>query len=323
MISITVEGVLRDFRGWLRQVRRGESLVIVDRKRPVAELKPVAEKRASAPSGAESEDLESQIDQLYLEIRDLLSRGSVGRSVAAQVEDKRRRLCSLQRREADLMEQRAEARLRFQPAEGRALLDRARKLLDGMTQIEHWIPTSREPARAGDYRNCFYICRYCNRARSAAPIAEEGGEGRLLNPCDSIWQESFSLAGDELEPRRDDTAAAYTLATYDLNDPGKTARRRRRRKVSGERLSFIEQAEKARERLLEKGIRNREPELVDLASLLEQALRRAWQDLERFRVVPADAQCPCACGDEELCEIPGVLGEQILEVVREGRWLST
>lgn len=187
----------------------------------------------------------------------------------------------------------------------------------GLTQIEHWIPISSDPGRAGDYKNCFYICRYCNRARSAAPIAVEGGEGRLLSPCSDIWQESFSLAGDELEPRRDDTAAAYTLATYDLNDPRKTARRRRRRKVIRARLAFIEQAERARERLLEKGIRNREPELVDLAGLLEQALRRAWQDLERFRVVPADAQCPCACGDEELCEIPDVLREQIQEVVRE------
>lgn len=131
MISITVEDVLRDFRGWLRQVRRGESLVIVDRKRPVAELKPVAEKRAPAPSGATNEDLESQIDELYLEIRGLLSRRHADPTVATQVEEKRRRLRSLQRREADLMEQRAEARLRFVPPEGQALLDRAQKLLDG------------------------------------------------------------------------------------------------------------------------------------------------------------------------------------------------
>lgn len=180
----------------------------------------------------------------------------------------------------------------------------------GLTHIEHWIPVSHDEARINEYTNCFYICRYCNNSRGARPVAQAGGDGRLLNPCDDVWAGSFSLNGDEIQPRRGDPAAFYTLAVYDLNDPRKVRRRKRRRTAIGERLDFIERAWTLREGLLEKAMRTLDPELVDVAGLLDEQLRRAWQDLEQFQPVPRDAVCPCACGDTGLCQLPRVLEEQ-------------
>ncbi len=183
-----------------------------------------------------------------------------------------------------------------------------------ITQIEHWIPASDDAARINVYSNCLYICRYCNRSRGATPVIEVGGDGRLLNPCEDIWERSFSLENGRIEPRINDPAVLYTLAVYDLNDPRKVRRRLRRQERIRERLDFIDRARTLRERLLGKAMRALDPELVDVASLLEEQLRQAWQDLGRYQAVPEDARCPCACDEEELCALPRVLEEQTIEL---------
>lgn len=184
----------------------------------------------------------------------------------------------------------------------------------GITHVEHWVPVSHDEARINDYTNCFYVCRYCNRSRSARPLVESDGPGHLLNPCETVWESSFSLVGDEIQPRPGDPAALYTLEVYDANDPRKVARRRRRRMAIRQRLDFIRQARRLAGSLLAKAVNTADPELVDVATLLEQEMRVAWQELEHFQAVPADSRCPCACGDEGLCELPRVLEEQLIEL---------
>ena len=123
MVAITVEDMQRDLRRYLRQVQEGKSLVILEADHPVAQLEPF--------SGIDETDrLESEIDALYDEIRELMIRSADEPALRARIETKRGELRSLQEREADLMEQRTAARFRFDPNEGEQLLKRARKLLE-------------------------------------------------------------------------------------------------------------------------------------------------------------------------------------------------
>ncbi len=100
----------QDLRRYLRQVRNGRSLLILDADRPVAELKPF--EQVSASEDEMPGDLEAQIDLLYGEIRDLVARSVEEPAAETQVEQKREQLRSLQSREAELMDARAAARLR-------------------------------------------------------------------------------------------------------------------------------------------------------------------------------------------------------------------
>ncbi len=75
--------------------------------------------------------LEARIDELYGEIRDLVAVSTEQPARRTQIGQKRDQLRALQQREADLMERRAAARLRFDPEEGNRLLERAAKLLQG------------------------------------------------------------------------------------------------------------------------------------------------------------------------------------------------
>jgi antitoxin (DNA-binding transcriptional repressor) of toxin-antitoxin stability system len=143
MTTVTVEDIQRDLRSYLRQVRDGASLVIIEANHPVAEIKPFvepAEREVSGQAGAEVAghaaqaaevgDLEARIDLLYGEIRDLLARSAGDPAVAAQAEQKRQQLRSLQERQAELLERRAATRLRFDRETGEQLLARAEKLLE-------------------------------------------------------------------------------------------------------------------------------------------------------------------------------------------------
>lgn len=67
-------------------------------------------------------------------------------------------------------------------------------------------------------------------------------------------------------------------------------------------------------RLLRKAAEVNEPELVDLARLISNAIRRAWRDLKAFEVLPHDAPNDCACGSADLCSIPQVLEDQIIQI---------
>ena len=73
--------------------------------------------------------IETEIDRLYDEIRELAER-PMQAGLEADIARKRDELRKLQEQEAGLMEERADAGLRFDPADGKRLLERASGLLE-------------------------------------------------------------------------------------------------------------------------------------------------------------------------------------------------
>ncbi len=127
-----------------------------------------------------------------------------------------------------------------------------------------------------------------------------------------MWGDAFVLDGDRL--RDHNPNAAYTRGVYDLNDPRKVKMRRRRRTTIREALDLIKRGPSTRDHLLEKAAETGDPELVEAARLIEKNLKKAWQDLKLFQVVPQDARSSCACDDEERCAVPQVLSEQAIDI---------
>ena len=66
----------------------------------------------------------------------------------------------------------------------------------GLMTIEHLEPRSADPARANDYDNCIYLCRFCNGERSDKPVVNKDGD-HLLNPTEVVWADHFEVDGDE------------------------------------------------------------------------------------------------------------------------------
>ncbi len=184
----------------------------------------------------------------------------------------------------------------------------------GVTQVEHFVPSSHDEAGTNDYLNCFYVCRYCNQDRGTAATIDPQDGSRLLNPCSDVWNEHFVAEGDQLRPAVGSADAAYTHAAYDLDDPRKIEMRRFRRDTVEACLRLIESGRTVLDRLLDRALQTQEPALVAEAKLIEEALRRAWQELESFKVVPRDARSPCACGGEGLDVVPRALQEQTIEI---------
>ena len=182
----------------------------------------------------------------------------------------------------------------------------------GVTQIEHFVPVSRSEKSRNQFENCYYCCRFCNQSRGPAPVVGRSGE-RLLNPCETEWAERFQQCEDRFEPREGDADAAYTLAVYRLNDLRKVEMRRFRRETISECRALLEGGRVLLERLLDRAMEEGNPELVEEAGVLADAMRRARRDLEVFAAVPLDAEIPCACG-EELCRLPEALGEQLQDL---------
>ena len=185
----------------------------------------------------------------------------------------------------------------------------------GLTQVEHFVPRSHDEARTNEYANCFYVCRFCNGSRGAKRNIDAAGN-RLLNPCTDVWGQAFTLSDDEVRAGTSD--AVYTRDAYDFNDPRKVRLRRRRRLTIRERLDFLKEGQAMKDRLLDRAAEVRDPELadelIDVARLIEQRLRLAWQDLELFQILPRDLECPCAYGDEDRCSVPAALEEQAIDV---------
>ncbi len=184
----------------------------------------------------------------------------------------------------------------------------------GVTQVEHFVPVSHEEARANRYSNCFYVCRFCNQARGSTSNVDSEGGKRLLNPCADVWAEHFLAIGGGIRAQQGDGDAAYTHATYQLNDPRKVARRSHRRETIEECLALLEQGSSLLPRLLKLANERNEPDLVEEARVIAGAIRRAWQDLQDHAVLPVDAPQLCACGADEHCVIPPLLDEQTIEV---------
>ena len=83
----------------------------------------------------------------------------------------------------------------------------------GLMEIEHFLPQSRYPKYRNRYTNCFYSCRYCNRARRAVENLDLEGN-QLLNPCKDVWKDFFKVVNDRLVPQTGNGDAEYTCDTY-------------------------------------------------------------------------------------------------------------
>lgn len=185
----------------------------------------------------------------------------------------------------------------------------------GVMQIEHFIPQSLDPALRDLYGNCFYICRLCNRARQNAPNHDPRGRGKLLNPCERSWSDTFTVVNDELLPRdSSDPDAAYTWEAYDLSDPNKTMRRRNRREAIEKRRAFLGWAREAELKLQDLALASGEKALAEQLRAHSQELRRlaalAYQDLELFSAIPRDYDRSCSCPDSAHHSLPMDLDEQ-------------
>ncbi len=188
----------------------------------------------------------------------------------------------------------------------------------GETGVEHFVPVSYDEAAANEYRNCFYACRYCNQDRAARANVDPQSGGRLLNPCHVSWEDHFTVADDKMTPRDDDLDGLYTSQAYNLDHPRKVRMRRLRRKAVRELLQLLRKGRELHASLLERAVAEEDPALIEEARLLALFLRRAIEDLERFKVIPEDAKRPCICSDETLCTLPPVLDEQVIEVELRG-----
>ncbi len=189
----------------------------------------------------------------------------------------------------------------------------------GGTTVEHAIARSADASRQGDYDNCLYACRFCNRSRSAKPPQHQGA--RLLDPTRDGWHRHFIAAGNRLQPEAGDLDAAYTHRAYQLDDPRKVERRRGRRELINDRLRLLAALEG-----------QRIPELLALADELRQLnrqgfgdllraiqqlradARRALQDLRRYEAIPRDAPTVCRCGSQRHHTLPDEFEEQSFEL---------
>jgi hypothetical protein len=166
-------------------------------------------------------------------------------------------------------------------------------------QVEHFELASREEDKINLYANCFHACKFCNQARGKLPNRDGQGR-RLLNPCESVWQDFFMSASDELEVRVDSSDAAYTRDSYDFNDPRKMLMRRKRREAVEEALKLFREAPAVSDRLLEKGLRLQEEGRGEEAARHFNKSRELWllfvrscRQLELFPAIPEDAPSPC------------------------------
>ncbi len=180
----------------------------------------------------------------------------------------------------------------------------------GLTWIEHRILRSDVPARADDYGNCYYACRFCNQARGTAALEDADGR-RLLDPCADAWGRHLEVDGDCLRPLDDD--ALYTHETYDLDDPRKRRARRARTAAIDTARKTLTEAPRLVRRLLElaetAAVEDRSA-LLDAAQNLSARVRDAGWQLERYRVVPADAPTSCRCGTAAALSLPTFLAGQ-------------
>lgn len=182
----------------------------------------------------------------------------------------------------------------------------------GLFQVEHFHPSSLEPAKLNDYSNCFYICRFCNTARGATAVKTPDGS-ELFDPCDRAWDELFEVVDDVLRPRPTERSR-YTYESYDLGDPRKTQMRRHRRRTLAECAEVLERGPNLRERLLDRSLETNDPVWVEVAEWIDSAIFRARRDLLKWRPIPWGTPPECFCEQEGTCTLPEVLHEQLIEI---------
>ncbi len=184
----------------------------------------------------------------------------------------------------------------------------------GLTHVEHFFLQSRDEGKRNLYANCFYACRFCNVSRGETPNVDPYGRS-LLEPCETAWPEGFTISRDRIHPRSEpDGNAAYTCATYELNDPRKLRMRRLRRLTIRDRVSFLKRTRSIEADLLDDAARGGGSEYSELAQAITDARRRAHMDLLRFRPVPEDRDWPCSCHRVKRPRLPAVLQEQLIDL---------
>lgn len=183
--------------------------------------------------------------------------------------------------------------------------------------MEHVIARSEDSAKANDYHNCLYACRFCNRSRFAKPAWLEGI--RLLDPTSDAWSEHFLASGDNLLPVRGDAEAEYTHRAYEIDDPRKIVRRQVRRELLTDRLRLLSRlgSEIAELLRLADPLRYRDirrfGEILKQIRALRADARRAWGDLRRYLAVPVDAPRTCRCPVPREHSLPEELDRQTVE----------
>lgn len=185
----------------------------------------------------------------------------------------------------------------------------------GLTHVEHFTTQRRNPDGRNAYKNCYYICRFCNGARGNAPNRDRLGRV-LLDPCGRVWQEVFVRVEERLTPRDpEDGDAAYTLEKYDLNEPRKIKARQMRQRRIAERLGFLEDTRGEVESLLDLAAEVRKPELVRLAKEIRRARQLACDDLMHFQAVPEDCDGSCRCQVTSHHNLPDFMQEDTIDIV--------
>ena len=185
----------------------------------------------------------------------------------------------------------------------------------GFTGVEHHVPRRSAPQLADEYGNCFYACRFCNRARSRAPNVDANGR-RLLEPCTTAWAARFHQHGFSFQPC--DSDAEYSAEVYDLNDPRKREMRRSRAGSIGRALRLLADGPDRARRLL--SVAERLPHgdrtvVLEAAEAVHDQVVAARQELVRFRMVPADADETCRCDQNVARQLPSFLAKQAIEVL--------
>jgi 5-methylcytosine-specific restriction endonuclease McrA len=184
----------------------------------------------------------------------------------------------------------------------------------GLTHVDHFIPQSHDPTRRNDYDNCFYACRFCNVARADKPNRDDEGRS-LLEPCTQSWLGAFVLLRDKMLPRQEgDGDATYTLEAYELNEPRKVRTRRLRRLTIRQCIRFLERVRTLSSDLLDRAAVDGGPECVEVSWALDDASRRARDDLLEYWPIPNDRNTSCSCGHAAHHRLPMVLAEQLIDL---------
>ncbi len=188
----------------------------------------------------------------------------------------------------------------------------------GVTWIEHFTPASTDIQSVNDYANCFYTCRFCNLSRAKAALVDKSGR-KLIDPCNHVWEERFSLSEDDrLLPDKGDPDAVYTSQAYDLNDLRKVRRRQRRRERLTEWLGVLAEGPHQVRSLTvlseNAGSVADAAVMLEVAASLRHRIFRAAIEILRYGAVPADADLSCSCGQADHCRLPEWLAAQTQDI---------
>jgi hypothetical protein len=122
---------------------------------------------------------------------------------------------------------------------------------------------------------------------------------------------------DRLLPMNGDSDAAYTHATYDLDDPRKMEIRRARRRRIESWLQILRDGSELLEPLLDR-LREepleRKDGLLRIAEQLRRGMDQAVLDILRYAAVPRDADARCRCGRNDHHRLPAGLADQLLDI---------